>query len=447
MSLLVVGVSHRIAAMDLVERVVAGVAQTGDLEARVCRQEDVAEAVLLSTCNRVEVYTEAHTFHGGLAQVGGLLAAASGLELEELSDHLYVHFEDRAVSHLFSLTCGLDSMAVGESQILGQVRDALTLAQSAGHAGAVLNRLFQQALRVGKRAHNETAIDQVSQSLVALALSRARDHLDSVPAARTVLVGAGSMSGLAAATLARTGVADVTVVNRTRAHADRLAAAHGGRSADWADLPALLRRAELVITCTGALDLVLPHDLLAAARHGHRAPLAVIDLAVPHDVDPSVADLPGVRLWGLARLQQEVSSSVPSQQEDALAQVRDLVTGEVADYVASRRVHQVGPTVAALRARASEVVEAELGRLAHRLPELSEAETGEVRRTVQRVVDKLLHAPTVRVKQLTGLGEDLPVGGDYAHALRELFDLDARDVAAVSSPPPGPVPGTGGAER
>lgn len=442
MSLLTVGISHRTAPMSLVEQVVFGTGGESRLEARVVQQEDVAEAVVVSTCNRVEVYTEAETFHGALAQVGEAIAGAAGIPLEQLTEHLYVHYEDRAVSHLFSLACGLDSMAVGEAQVLGQVRDALGGAQRSGHAGPVLNHLFQQALRVGKRAHTETSIDRVSRSLVTLALEQVAEHLPDPSRARTVVIGAGAMSGLAAATLTRAGVPDLTVVNRTRVHAERLAHRHGAEAGDWDQLDRLVGEADLVISCTGARETVLAADRVAAARRGSDRPLAVIDLAMPHDVERDVGQLAGVRLWGLAELQERADREAPEGSGEAttgpVREVRDLVTAEVAAYLAARRMQSVAPTVTALRRRAAEVVDGELQRLRHRLPELPESQEREVRQALHRVVDKLLHTPTVRIKELAGRDGDARQG-DYAAALRDLFDLDPRDVATVSAPPPGPA--------
>lgn len=435
MSLLTIGVSHRSASIELVERVAAGIGSADDLRGAVSGQEDVSEVVVLATCNRVEVYTEADTFHGALAQVSGLLARAADLPLDDLAEHFYVHYEDRAVSHLFSLACGLDSMAVGESQILGQLRQALARSQDAGDAAGGLNPLFQQALRLGKRAHSETSIDQVSQSLVSLALRRAADRVPDLSTARAVVVGAGSMAGLATATLRRAGVADLVVVNRTMERADRLAESYAARSAHWAALPEVIAGADLVLACTGAQDLVIGADQLIDVDSRRERPLVLIDLAMPHDIDPAVADLPGVDLIGLAQLQEESQSSENPATADVVDHVRDLVAGEVAEYLASRRANRVGPTVAALRARANQVVDAELERLERKAPDLDPTQAAEVRRTVQRVVDKLLHTPTVRVREMVGQGLGEQGSEDYAGVLRELFDLDARDVAAVATPP------------
>lgn len=439
MSTLIVGLSHRSAPIDLLEQV-ASQAQAVDLVARLRGDDDISEVVVVSTCNRVEVIVEAETFHGALRAVGEALSVISGIAMDDLSGHLYVHYEDRAVCHLFELACGLDSMAVGESQILGQLRQALATGQRSGSVGPALNPLFQQALRVGKRAHAVTDIDVVARSLVGLGLEHAAAMLPDLSRAQAVVLGAGAMSGLALAGLARAGVQDCTVLNRTRVRAERLVQAHVGRARDWSDLEQVLAGADLVVSCTGSVGHVLPAQLLQRARADRTDPMVLLDLALPRDIEPSAGEQPGVHLWSLGELQADTTGPLGAPGEHpAVREVRELVTGEVAAYLTDRRAERVAPTVAALRARAGEVIDLEYDRLLQRLPDLDAAQRAEVRRTVQRVVDKLLHTPTVRVKALqSGDG-----AGDYAHALRELFDLDPREVAVVASPPtrgPGVAP-------
>ncbi|WP_289017958.1 glutamyl-tRNA reductase [uncultured Ornithinimicrobium sp.] len=441
MSVLVVGLSHRTAPMDLLERAALGPEGARDLASRVGAGEHVEEALVLATCNRLEVVVEAGTFHGALTEVGERMCELTGIPREQLNPHLYVHYDERAVSHLFGVACGLDSMAVGESQILGQLRDALASAQQDGRVGPVLNPLLQQALRVGKRAHAETTIDEVSRSLVSTGLDLAATVLPDLAGARTVVVGAGAMSGLAVATLARAGVRDLTVVNRTAARADRLAGEHGAGTGDWVDVLDLAAGADLVVTCTGAVGHVLEADALQEARAGAGrvdSPAVLLDLALPRDVDPAVTGIDGVRLWALADLQREMTSGAGdgaasgSGDRVAVEAVRDLVTAEVATYLTERRAARLGPTLAALRAQAARVVDQEMVRLDQRVPHLAQDERAEVRRTVQRVVDKLLHTPSVRVKELQHGGEP----ADYGQALRELFDLDPAEPAVVRTAPP-----------
>lgn len=431
MSLLVIGLSHHSAPLRLLEQV--AVADRERLADRVTASEAVSEAVVLSTCNRLEVYAEALTFHGAVAAIGEALAATTGVDRAELTGHLFVHFEDRAVAHAFSVASGLDSMAVGEVQILGQLRHALHQAQHGGTLGESLNSLLQQALRVGKRAHRETGIDEVSRSLVEVAIDEAVAILGPLQQQRVLVVGAGGMSSLAATITARRGTARLTVVNRTDAKARRLAELTGARSAPIASLRRELESADVVISSTGASGPLVELDDVVRARQARGGrPQVFLDLALPRDVAPEVADLPGVTVVGLAELGAVLSARCELAGRQVQA-VRDLVTGEVADYLTGRMAKAASPAVVALRERAATVVDAELVRLDQKLPSLDAATRAEVHRTVRRVVDKLLHTPTVRIKELTGEGQ----GDDYVAALRELFDLDPHVVAAVSTPPPG----------
>ncbi len=429
MSVIVLGLSHRSAPIDVLEAATLDENAATALARDILSGENVTEAVVVATCNRVEVYAEALTFHGALSDIGAALAAATRVSRDKLTDHLYVHYEERAIAHAFSVACGLDSMAIGESQILGQLRAALAQAQRGGHAGATLNALFQHALRVGKLAHTETDLDRVGRSLIQLGLGALEPQLGPLAAVNALVVGAGSMSSLAATTLIRQGVAALTVLNRTPQRAQRLASGLGARGGGLDELPAALIDADLIICCTGALGHVVTAEVVSQAMGGRSGrPQAYLDLALPRDVEPGVAEVAGVRLAGLAHLAGLIDQA---DHESVIGQVRDLVTAEVAAFVVARRTETVAPTVAALRSQAARVVAAELDRLEARLPGLDEASRAQVRLAVHRVVEKLLHTPTVRVKELAGAGQ----GGDYAHALRELFDLDPYDVAAVSSPP------------
>ena len=435
MSLLVLGLSHRSAPLELLERVALSPARGEAVAEALSAAGSVDEAVVVATCNRVEVYADAATFHGAVSEIGAALSEATSVSLERLTDHLYVHYEDRAIAHLFSVACGLDSMALGEGQVLGQLRTALRDAKQRDLLGSVLDGLFQRALRVGKRAHAETGIDEVGGSLVGAALDQAVAVLGPLDRQRVLVVGAGAMSSLSATTVARRGAADLVVLNRTASSAQRLATHIGGRARPWGELSEALRDADLVVSCTGALGHVVTAEA-AAAAHRARAGAAqlYVDLALPRDVAPEVADLDAVSVIGLAQLGGLLDQDVTAPQVKA---AQDLVVGEVAAYLASRKARSVGPTVAALRSRAADVVAGELALLDQRMPGLSDRERAEVQRTVHRVVEKLLHAPSVRVRELTGSD----VGGDYAQALRDLFDLDPNDVAAVSVPPDqGPLP-------
>ena len=432
MSLLVIGLSHRTAPVRLLEQTSLTEELAVKLLGDVAGSEFVSEAVAVATCNRLEIYAEVSKFHGALATVSELLAQYTGVSRDVLNRHFYVHYDDRAAWHLFTVACGLDSMVVGEPQILGQLRSALAVGQQIGTAGPVVNELVQQALRVGKRAHSETALDKAGQSLVTAALDLAVPAPEAAPA-RAVVVGAGSMSALAATTIARRyPQTALTIVNRSPERAERLAAAVDGRAAGFAELPAALAAADLVVSCTGATELVLTADQFAAARADSRQPVTLVDLAMPRDLDPRIAGLPGVRLLvdleRIAEAQKLAADTPHSPGRDSLAEVTRIVDAEVEAYRKLRAASSVAPTVTALRCMAAEVVAAELERFHGRTSGLDERTRGEVEHTVRRVVDKLLHEPTVRVKQLT-VGDG---GVTYAEALRELFNLDPRTAVAVS---------------
>ncbi|WP_328781141.1 glutamyl-tRNA reductase [Streptomyces canus] len=555
MSLLVVGLSHRSAPVSVLERAALHADAQVKLLQDTVAADPATEAAVLATCNRIELYADVDKFHAGVAELSTLLAQHSGVGLDELTPYLYVHYEDRAVHHLFSVACGLDSMVVGEGQILGQIKDSLARAQELHTAGRLLNDLFQQALRVGKRAHSETGIDRAGQSLVTFGLEQlalGAEVSDWARGKKALVIGAGSMSSLAAATLARVGVTEIVVANRTADRAERLAEIlnEGGdvsaRAVPMDSVSDELTRADVVVSCTGATGLVLSAEAVAAARGSvtqlgadevpplrgsgaapaarqpassatdencpldlapmqttpgfsvlgeaavagmaaseleqhaawvdnaprpqssgsvatvldpvaeadaiaalaataavigrvpeRRRPepvaeiprptpsLFLLDLAMPRDIDAAVHRLGGVRLVDIESL-ADASADAPMAAD--VDQVRRIVADEVAAFGADLRAAHITPTVVALRSMAADVVAGEIARLDGRLPGLDDKQRGEITQTVRRVVDKLLHAPTVRVKQLAAE----PGGVGYADALRTLFDLDPETVAAVS---------------
>src|SRR5688500_7192577 len=302
MSLLAVGVSHQTAPVALLEQFAMGPDERVKVLHELVEGDHVSEALVLATCNRIEVFAEVERFHGGVTDVSRVLARQAGATVEELSPYVTVHYEDQAVAHLFTVAAGLDSMVVGETQVLGQLRAAYALAREEGTVGRALHPVAQRALRVGKRVHTETGIDRAGASLVSVALARAEERIGSLAGRPVLVVGAGSMGALAATTLARRD-AQVVVSSRTEASAARLADTVGGRASPLADLPAELAAADVLVTCTGATGLVVGTDVVAGAMSGRKGrPLVVVDLALPRDVDPGVAALPGVHVIDLALL-------------------------------------------------------------------------------------------------------------------------------------------------
>ncbi|MFI5493103.1 glutamyl-tRNA reductase [Actinoplanes sp. NPDC051859] len=425
MNLLSVGASYRTAGVDILERLAIAATDIPAVLAKLVAQPYIGEAVVVSTCNRVEVYAAVTGFHGGLGDVCNVLAEHSGIGANDLAAHLYVHYDEAAVRHSFRVSSGLDSMVVGEAQILGQLRDAYHAATESDSAGRLLHELMQQALRVGKRAHAETGIDRAGQSVVTAALDVAADAFGGDLSGRPGLViGAGAMGALSVATLTRTGVGPLKITNRGAERAARLAEAYGATAVDFADVDTALRDADVVVCATASTEPVLTADRLA----GRDRPLVVLDLAVPRDVAPDVAALPHVTVVDIDGLASS-RRTLPAAAETAA--VEQIVATEVENFLAWLRGADIAPTVAALRTRADEVVTAELRKLSSRRPEFSEEQRADISRTLHRVVQQLLHSPTVRVRQLAAE----PGGDQYAALLRELFDLDVPHATQADAVP------------
>lgn len=421
-----VGISHRTAPVALLERTVLQGDEALKLLTDVLDAEHVDEAIVLTTCNRLEVYADVRKFHGGVQDVTDSIVDRTGVPFEDLTDHLYVHYEDRAVQHLFEVAAGLDSMVVGEHQILGQLRDAAQQAREQGAVGRGIGPLADHALHSGKRVHSETGIDRAGRSLVSVGLDLAAQSMGDLTGRSVVIVGAGSMSALTGTTLRRRGVDRLTIVNRTPERGRRLAEALEATAADPTQLREHLADADMLVSCTGAVGTVVASDVVKDAMAGRsERPLFVLDLALPRDVERGVGAIDGVTVVDLDTLQASVDDVTIADDVDA---ARRIVTDEVASYLTKQRSERVAPTVAALRARAQEVVDAELERLRNRVPGLDERAEREITATVGRVVDKLLHAPTVRVKELAAA----PGGDSYADVLRELFALDPGAPEAVT---------------
>ncbi|GGF22353.1 glutamyl-tRNA reductase [Williamsia phyllosphaerae] len=445
MSIFLFGVSHRSAPVSVLERLAISDDARPKLVDALLETPQISEVMIVSTCNRVEIYAVVDAFHPALEAVGAVIGEHSGMTVNQMTSHAYVRYSEAAVEHLFTVAAGLDSMVVGEQQILGQIRAAYASADENSSAGRVLHELAQQALRVGKRVHSETGIDRAGASVVSVALERAKTLLGSRGEPGTidsaVVLGAGAMGGLAAAHLARDGVTELRVVNRTTEKAEHLAANvaknHGVRASavPMSGLAGALADADVLVSCTGTVGSLVTvgevHSALAARTQS--TPLVICDLGLPRNVDPAAARLPGVHIVDIEGLRGDGATQAAAADTAA---ARDIVAGELADYLTHQRQAEVTPTVTALRQRAAEMVEAEIMRLETKLPGLDDPQRDEVAKAVRRVVDKLLHAPTVRVKQLAST----PQGDHYAEALRELFELTPGAAESVSAPETG-LPG------
>jgi len=424
MSVLVVGMSHKSAPIDVLERAALDVDAAVKLSHRVLETEFVSESVVISTCNRVEIYVEAERFHGAVEEVSRLLADHSGLDRDDFVRHVYVHFDEAAVAHLFGVAAGMDSMILGESQILGQVRESLHSAQAESTVGSCLNALFQQALRIGKRGHAETGIDRLAPSIVTAGLDAAGPVIDA-EGTRFLVAGAGTMASLAVRTLVDRGVDPhrIMVANRTYQRAYALVATFGVSAVRWQAMDVELTAADVLISCTGAAGAVFDRERIGAALDGR--PMVLIDLALPRDIDPDVRELDDVDLVDLAVLSGLSANAALAA--DVL-QVQSIVEAEVRTFLAAKAASHITPTVIALRTMATDIVASEQARIESRLPNLTAEERADVRKALHRVAEKLIHAPTVRVQQLI----DGPADLTYADALADLFALDQSAVDAVT---------------
>jgi glutamyl-tRNA reductase len=416
----VVGANYRSAPLELLERLALDAERRPKALASLLDLEHVHEAVVVSTCNRVEVYVAISRFHGAAAEVRRFLADFNGLGLGELTDHLYDYYEERAVQHLFAVAAGVDSMVVGEAQILGQVREAFQAAQAERSAGPVLSALFTRAIKVGRRARNETGIGAGLVSTVTVGLRVAAGRLDGLAGCRVLLVGAGGLARLAGRALREAGAGELVVANRTMATGTALARALGGRAVPLDAIAGELAAADLVVAATAGTVPTVTADTVDAAVTGRDRPLVVLDLGVPRDVEPGVRELPGVVLADLDALRAVLETDEGPRRE--VERVRALIGQETAAFMGGQREARLAPTIRALRARAEQVRQGELAKASARLAGLDAQQRAAVEAVTRGLVNKLLHDPMVRGKSLAAR----PDGDLYVAALRELYGLDLR---------------------
>lgn len=441
--MLVVGMSHRSAPVALLERLSVDGMQREETNAELVATSSLSEAMIISTCNRLEVYCVTNSFHSGVQDVVEVLHRISHIDIDELRSYLYVRYADAAAEHMMVVASGLDSMVVGEQQIIGQVRKAYQRAVAANTAGKTLHALAQSALRAGKRVHTETKIDEAGASMVTVALNEALqymdlglqsgdasatvhtpDHVDEpLLIGRTALVlGAGAMASLAATHLGRLGVDKIIVANRTRERADNLVdhahqAGVCAEAVNFEDRQQVYGKVDIIVSATGADNYTVDRASIPEQRHGH---LVLIDLSLPRDIADDTAKLRGVDLVNIERLHQSLTSQSDEDTTVGQQDAKRIVREELQAFASEQRVREVVPAVSALRKHAAGVIECEMARLRQRRPHMSEDDFGQVQVAIRRAVDKLLHEPTVRAKKLAA------ESGAVSHetALQEMFGLE-----------------------
>ncbi len=421
MSVVVIGLNHRTAPLDLLERMTVTDGQLPKALHDLGTREHLSEALVLSTCNRTEVYAVAERFHGAYSDIRSFLAEHSFLPPEDFSDHLYVHYDSAAAAHLLSVTAGLDSAVLGESEIQGQVKVAWERARDEGAAGPALNLLLRHVLEAGKRARSETGIARNIASVSQAAVAMAGQRLGGVSGRTVLVLGAGEMGEGMAVALAGAGVADVWVANRTQSKARGLAARVGGRPVPLVELPARVADVDLLLTSTGSQAPIIERaDLEAVMADRRDRPLLVVDIAVPRDVDPAVAEIDGVTLLDMDDLRRFAAAGVAGRRREVVA-VEAILNDELERYLGATSAREIAPTIVALRERAESVRSAEVERFRARFDDLSPDQAELVEAVTKGMVAKLLHQPTVVLKDAAGS----PRGDRLVAALRELIEFGA----------------------
>ena len=418
MPILTLGISFRRAPIELLERLAFADDDLAKAYRHALDQEAIDEAVIVSTCNRVEITASVPSYHAGFLALKRVLTETRGVGPDELAEPLYSHWEQDAADHLFAVAAGLDSMVIGETQIHAQVRDALRRATREKASGPVLTALFHAAGRAGRRARAETSLGAAPDAFVSLGADIASEILGPLGGRRVVVVGAGQIAGIAVKHLRGRGVGDIRVLNRSAEHARALAERTGAHAASLEELPEALAHADLVVSATGAIGVVIDAGAVRTALDGRRKPLVLLDIAVPRDVDPDVAGLNGVRLIDIATIQDRLATHAEETAAD-IARAHEIVAEEVRRWVVRRRSDALAPLIRAVRRRGDEAVRMELDRYAARLAELTPDEREAVESLARGIAAKLLHDPIVALKEHGEPGSD----GAHARLLAELLGI------------------------
>jgi glutamyl-tRNA reductase len=425
MKVVLVGTSHRHAPVELRELVAFGSGRAGEIAATLAGE--AGEAVALSTCNRTELYLACDDSAGALERGAGALATLAGLPAGELEGSLYTLLDEDAVVHLFRVAAGLDSMIRGEGQILGQIRSAYEAAQEADATGPALHRLFRHALRAGKRVRTETGIAENPASVSTAAAELVERVFEDIRGTKVLLLGAGKIGELAALELVARGASGIVVANRSLERAARLAERFGGRATSLEALDDELALADVVVSSTGSAGYLVTAEQVERALAGRRErPVFFVDIAVPRDLEPAINDLSGCYLYDIDDLQRVVSESADGRTEE-LDRAEAIIADEAEQFRAWQRSRDVVPAITSLRELAETIRAQELARAEPRLGALSPRERRAVESLTTQIVNKLLHLPTVRLKEAAAAPTGAADGVHYAEAVRHLFGLVEED--------------------
>jgi glutamyl-tRNA reductase len=419
MSIVVLGVNYHTSPVTLLEKVMIPVPAMSSALRDLSEHSDIREVVILSTCNRTEVYAVAERFHSAHADILEFLCATSGLSADEIAPHLYSQYDEEAVVHLFEVTAGIDSAVLGETEIVGQVRDAWDFAMKQGTSRSTLNLLFRYALESGKRARTETGISRSTASVAHAAVEMSEEILGTLQGKRVLVVGAGEMGEGVAGALSRAGAESITVLNRTAARAQVLATKIGALVADFSNLESELGTVDVVVTCTGAGEIIIDHDLMKRVRQVHSNPVLLVDIALPRDVAASVSELPGVTLRDLDHLSEWAQRGIDKRSSE-VGQVRVIIGEEVDRFLLDQTQRQAAPLVAQLRRFVEDIRQAEVDRFDASLAAMTPEQRELVESISHGIINKMLHAPSVRLREAAGT----PQGERLSAAVRDLFSLE-----------------------
>ncbi|MCP3857027.1 MAG: glutamyl-tRNA reductase [Actinomycetia bacterium] len=414
-----IGLNNHSVPLELFEQLTVDPVGLPKVLTELVGHDHVSEAVVLSTCNRTEIYIHAVRFHGAYQDVRTTLAEMAGVDADDFTDHLYVHYEQQAVEHLFRVAAGLESAVLGEHEILGQLRTSWERSQGEGAVGPTLNLLFRKAIEVGKRARTETSIARHTASVSHAAVEMARDHLGGLVDKKVLILGAGEMADGMGVALGGAGASEIMVANRTPARAEELAERVAGRAVPLAELDAHVADVDVLLTSTGARSLIVGADELAGpmAQRPHR-PLLVVDIAIPRDIDPGVAELDGVTLFDMDDLRRFAEAG-QAERRGEVGAVEQIIAVELERHQAEVTARQLAPLITGMRESFDAVRRTELDRQWTKLGDLSPEQIEAVEAITRGVVNKLLHQPSVRLKDAAGT----PQGERLAEAVRELFDF------------------------
>ena len=419
MSIVVLGINYHTSPVTLLEKVMIPVPAMSEALRVLSSHSDIREVIVLSTCNRTEVYAVAERYHAAHTDILEFLCETSGLSADEITPHLYSQFDDDAVVHLFEVAAGIDSAVLGETEIVGQVREAWDFAMKQGTSRSTLNLLFRYALESGKRARTETGISRSTASVAHAAVEMAEEILGTLSGKRVLVVGAGEMGEGVAGALSRAGTESITVLNRTGARAEALADKIGARVSDFESLESELFTADVVLACTGAGGVIIDHELMARVRQGVSTPLLVVDIALPRDVAASVADLPGITLRDLDNLSDWAQRGIDKRASE-VGQVREIIGEEVKRFLLDQTQRQAAPLVAQLREVVESIRTAEMDRFETALSAMTPEQRELVESISHGIINKMLHVPSVRLREAAGT----PQGERLSAAVRDLFSLE-----------------------